>query len=129
VKTIAVVDDNPVNRRLLRAILKKHYEIVEYGTGMEALQGLADGGSALVLLDISLPDVDGTEVLRRIRANPDLQKLPVIAVTAHALHGDRERFMAAGFDGYLSKPIVDVNEVVELVGRHLAVPTPPPHGL
>lgn len=125
-KTIAVVDDNPVNRRLIRAILKKHYEIVEYGSGMEAVQGLADGASALVLLDISLPDIDGIEVLRRIRANPALEKIPVIAVTAHALHGDRERFLAAGFDGYLSKPIVDVNEVVETVARYLAVSTQPP---
>jgi CheY-like chemotaxis protein len=120
VKKIAVVDDNPVNRRLIRAILKKEsYEIVEYGTGVEAVQGLADGTSALVLLDISLPDIDGTEVLRQIRLNPALQKLPVIAVTAHALAGDRERFMEAGFDDYLSKPIVDVNEVIKKVARHL----------
>jgi CheY-like chemotaxis protein len=120
VKRIAVVDDNPVNRRLMRAILKKHsYEIVEYGTGLEAVAGLADGQSALVLLDISLPDIDGTEVLRQIRLNPTLQKIPVIAVTAHALTGDRERFMEAGFDDYLSKPIVDVNEVVHKIERYL----------
>jgi CheY-like chemotaxis protein len=120
VKRIAVVDDNPVNRRLMRAILKKHsYEIVEYGTGVEAVAGLADGLSALVLLDISLPDIDGTEVLRQIRLIPALQKIPVIAVTAHALTGDRERFMEAGFNDYLSKPIVDVNEVVLKIEKYL----------
>jgi CheY-like chemotaxis protein len=120
VKRIAVVDDNPVNRRLIRAILKKHsYEIVEYGTGVEAVAGLADGVSELVLLDISLPDIDGTEVLRQIRLNPALRKVPVIAVTAHALTGDRERFLEAVFDDYMSKPIVDVNEVVEKIKRHL----------
>jgi CheY-like chemotaxis protein len=121
VKTIAVVDDNPVNRRLIRAILKKHYEITEYGSGKEAVEGIPNDSSSLVLLDISLPDIDGTEVLRQLRANPLLQKLPIIAVTAHALHGDRERFLQAGFDDYLSKPIVDVNVVVETVARHLAV--------
>jgi CheY-like chemotaxis protein len=120
-KTIAVVDDNPVNRRLMRAILKKHYEITEYGSGKEAIEGIPNDASALVLLDISLPDLDGTEVLRQLRAHPRLQKMPVIAVTAHALTGDRERFLEAGFDDYLSKPIVDVNVVVETVARHLAV--------
>jgi CheY-like chemotaxis protein len=121
VKTIAVVDDNPVNRRLIRAILKKHYEITEYGTGKEAVEGIPNDSSSLVLLDISLPDIDGTEVLRQLRAHPQLRTMPVIAVTAHALAGDRERFLQAGFNDYLSKPIVDVNELVQTVARHLAV--------
>jgi len=106
-KSIAVVEDNPDNRLLLQAILGDSYLLTEYETGIEALQGLPGEIPDLVLLDISLPGMDGLEVLQQIRADSRLRSIPVVALTAHAMAGDRERFLAAGFDGYLTKPITD----------------------
>jgi len=120
VKKIALVEDNPDNRLLVRAILEDLYEIVEYETGNDALTGLQQERPDLVLLDISLPGMDGTEVLRHIRADDGLKDLPVIALTAHAMAGDREKFLSAGFDDYLTKPIVDENVLINSIARHLA---------
>ncbi|MBI4538017.1 MAG: response regulator [Gemmatimonadetes bacterium] len=106
-RRIAVVEDSPEHRLLARALLEAHYEITEYENGLEALQGLRTARPDLVLLDISLVEMDGLEVLRQIRGDPRLHDLPVIALTGHARVGDREAFLTAGFDGYLAKPIVD----------------------
>ncbi len=119
-KKIALVEDNPDNRLLVRAILEDLYEIVEYETGNDALAGLQQERPELVLLDISLPGMDGTEVLRHIRADEGLRSLPVIALTAHAMAGDREKFLSAGFDDYLTKPIVDENVLIHAIARHIA---------
>lgn len=120
-QTIAVVEDNPDNRLLLQAILGDRYALHEYETGADALHGIARSRPALVLLDISLPGMDGAEVLRAIREAPELRELPVIALTAHAMTGDRERFLAAGFDEYVTKPIVDeavlIGAIERLIGR------------
>ena len=77
-----------------------------------------------MLLDISLPEMDGAEVLRRIRADAQLRALPVIALTAHAMSGDREKFLGAGFNGYVTKPIVDENVLLDAIQRLL--PAGPP---
>ncbi len=106
-KTVAVVEDNADNRLLLQAILDGLYDVVEYENGVDALAGLAAALPDLVLLDISLPGMDGNEILARIRADESLRRLPVIALTAHAMAGDREKYLAAGFDDYITKPIVD----------------------
>lgn len=92
-KKIAVVEDNPDNRLLVRLILEPHYEVAEYASGRSTLEGLAREMPDLLLLDISLPEMDGVEVLRRIRATPALRGLPVIALTAHAMAGDREKYL------------------------------------
>lgn len=118
--TIALVEDNPDNRLLVQAILEDRYEIVEFETGVLALAGLKDFVPDLVLLDISLPEMDGPEVLRRMREDPRLAKVPVIALTAHAMTGDRERFLRQGFDDYLTKPIVDDTLLVAAIERGLA---------
>ena len=118
-KKIAVVEDNPDNRLLVRVMLEPGYEIVEYETGGDALAGLRNDRPDLVLLDISLPELDGTEVLRLIRADAKLQDLPVIALTANAMAGDREKYIAAGFDDYVAKPIVDEAVLLEAVSRRL----------
>ena len=123
-KKIAVVEDNPDNRLLVQVILEPLYEVVEYETGFAALEGLPREKPDLVLLDISLPEMDGTEVLRRIRANAQLQALPVIALTAHAMSGDREKYLKAGFNGYVTKPIVD--EAVLLDAIQQLLPAGPP---
>jgi CheY-like chemotaxis protein len=118
--TIAVVEDNADNRLLLQAILDGLYELVEYENGTDALSGLAASLPDLVLLDISLPGMDGNEILARIRANDSLKRLPVIALTAHAMSGDREKYLAAGFNDYITKPIVDETILLSAIERWLA---------
>ena len=123
-KKIAVVEDNPDNRLLVRVILESLYEVVEYETGVAALDGLPKEKPDMILLDISLPEMDGTEVLRRIRADARLRTLPVIALTAHAMSGDREKYLAAGFNDYVTKPIVDENVLLEAIQKLLPAGTP-----
>ena len=118
-KKIAVVEDNPDNRLLVQVILEPLYEVVEYDTGFAALDGLPQAKPDLVLLDISLPEMDGTEVLRRMRADERLRSLPVIALTAHAMAGDREKYLAAGFSDYVTKPIVDETLLLNAIQRLL----------
>lgn len=117
---IAVVEDNPDNRMLVQALLEDRYEISEYETGVEAVEGLGGNIPDLVLLDISLPEMDGTEVLAWIRAQDELKDLPVIALTAHAMAGDRDKYLAAGFNDYVTKPIVDEDVLFEAIERCLS---------
>jgi two-component system, cell cycle response regulator DivK len=116
---IAIVEDNPDNRLLARALLEELYECTEYETGIAALRGMPRQVPALVLLDISLPGMDGIETLERLRAIPALRALPVIALTAHAMAGDREKFLRAGFDDCVTKPIVDETILLGAIERAL----------
>jgi CheY-like chemotaxis protein len=110
---ILVVEDNEKNMKLFRDVLQaKGYEIVEATTGERAVELAIEHGPALVLMDIQLPDIDGVEALGRLRADERIASIPVLALTAQAMEGDRERFLGAGFDGYVSKPV----NIVELVG-------------
>lgn len=118
-RTIAVVEDNADNRLLVQAILGELYHVREYETGAKALEGFGECLPEAVLLDISLPVMDGVEVLSRIRADDRLRALPVIALTAHAMTGDREMYLAAGFDEYVAKPIVDEDALLRAVARCL----------
>ena len=118
-KRVAIVEDNPDNRLLLCAILEDLFVLDEYDSGTAALTGLRASPSDLVLLDISLPEMDGPEVLTRLRKEDWFGSRPVIALTAHAMAGDRDRFLAMGFDDYLSKPIVDDQLLVSMIRRHL----------
>jgi two-component system, cell cycle response regulator DivK len=119
---VAVVEDNADNRLLLQALLGDRYDLVEFENGADALKAIGEQPVDLVLLDISLPGMDGHEVLRRIRRDLVLKALPVIAITAHAMAGDREKFLAAGFDDYITKPIVDETRLLaamdRLLGKH-----------
>jgi CheY-like chemotaxis protein len=116
---IAVVEDNPDNRLLLQALLEDRHQLTEYENGADALEGMRAAPPELVLLDISLPRMDGTEVLRRMRGDPALAGLPVIALTAHAMSGDRDRFIEQGFDDYVAKPIVDETILFASIDRLL----------
>ena len=102
---IAVVEDNIDNRLLVQAIIEDRYEISEYENGMEVVDGLGDDIPDLVLLDISLPGMDGAEVLQWVRSQERLRNLPVIALTAHAMTGDREKCLEAGCTEYAAKPL------------------------
>ena len=114
-RVIAVVEDTPDNRLLVQAILEDLYEVREYETGRDALSGIPQDPPDLILMDISLPEMDGTEVLQRLREMPGLEEIPAIALTAHAMTGDRERFLSRGFDEYLTKPILDESALLEAI--------------
>lgn len=103
---ILCVEDNPQNMRLVRKILKHSgYEVLEAEDGTTGFN-VAEGETPdLILMDINLPDIDGLEVTKMIKARPDLQHIPIIALTANAMYGDEERCLAAGCDGYISKPV------------------------
>jgi two-component system cell cycle response regulator DivK len=105
-RQILVAEDNDINRELIRIVLEgQGYEVIEATTGKQALAVLEGTHPDLVLLDIQMPELDGYKVISLIRENPQLKSLKVVALTAFAMDGDRERAMQAGFDGYLTKPI------------------------
>jgi two-component system chemotaxis response regulator CheY len=105
-RKVLVVDDNSVNRKLAVALLKRRGMYVEEADGGSvALEMLKNGQFDSVLLDISMPVMDGTEVCQIIRNTPDLMGLKVVAYTAHAMESERQSIMAAGFDDLLVKPI------------------------
>jgi two-component system cell cycle response regulator DivK len=115
---ILVVEDNERNMKLFRAVLHASgYRTLEAATGERAVELVFEHRPDLVLMDIQLPDIDGVEALARLRADERLSSVPVLALTAQAMEGDRERFLAAGFDGYLSKP-VNIAEFVATVKRY-----------
>lgn len=118
-KKIALVEDNADNRLLVEVVLGDLFEVVSYENGPEGLAGFAQDKPDLILLDISLPKMDGNEVLRRIRADEATRGLPVIALTAHAMAGDREKYLAAGFDDYVTKPILDEEVLISAIQRTL----------
>ena len=122
-QTICLVEDNADNRLLIHAILDDVYDVIEYVDGISALAGLKIVHPDVVLLDISLPELDGTEVLTRLRQDPETRTLPVIALTAHAMAGDRARFLAAGFDDYVTKPIADEELLMSAIARCLLSPS------
>jgi CheY-like chemotaxis protein len=103
---VLVAEDNPTNRELLRELLDlKGYAISEAGDGKEALEMIEQDPPDLLLLDLNMPVLDGFGVIAKVRGNPAWSHLPVVAVTANAMQGDKERILAAGFDGYVSKPL------------------------
>jgi CheY-like chemotaxis protein len=103
---VLIAEDNAVNRELLRELLElRGYTVLEACDGEEALQMIEQTQPELLLLDIGMPVMDGFAVIKNIRENPRLAKLPVVAVTAYAMRGDQERILSSGFDGYLSKPV------------------------
>jgi two-component system cell cycle response regulator DivK len=105
-KRVLVIEDNENNLKLITFILKKHgYETIEATSGREGIDLAQQGKPDFILLDIQLPDMDGIEVLKAIRASEADGDIPIIAVTSYAMSGDRERLLAAGCNGYIEKPI------------------------
>lgn len=114
-KTILIAEDNPTNRELLRELLEiRGYTVAEACDGQAALAMVEQAPPDILLLDIGMPVLDGFAVVRKLRDNPRFAALPVVAVTAYAMQGDREKILNSGFDGYLSKPITSVSLVNEL---------------
>ena len=119
-KKIAVVEDNADNRLLVEVMLSAMYELAEYEDGAKALAGMLADPPDLALVDISLPGMDGTELLERMRAEPSLSGVPAIALTAHAMAGDRDKYLGLGFQEYITKPIVDEDVLIEGIERLLS---------
>ncbi|MEO8392701.1 MAG: response regulator [Chloroflexota bacterium] len=118
---ILYIEDNPQNMRLVRKMLTgAGYKVIEAFDGYSGLQAVTDEKPGLVLVDLNLPDIEGLEVIARIKADPNLASIPVVALTANAMHGDRERCLAAGCDGYIPKPITK-NELLTTVAHFLNV--------
>ena len=114
-KTVLIAEDNPVNRELLRELLEmRGYAVVEASDGEQTLKQINGSIPDILLLDLNMPVLDGFGTLKRIRQDPRLASLPVLAVTAYAMRGDREKILSSGFDGYLSKPITSAELEREL---------------
>lgn len=119
-KLILIVEDKPTSRELLRTVLEQQgYEVVEAEDGEQALVRLAERVPDLVLMDLQMPARNGYDVLKEIQKDPRLQGLPVVAVTANAMPEDREKVLAAGFTGYIAKPVA-LARLREEVNRLLA---------
>jgi two-component system cell cycle response regulator DivK len=115
---VLLVEDNDRNMKLLRDVLSANgFTTLEATTGARAVELAREHSPELVLLDIRLPDIDGVEVLRRLRADERTASITILALTAQAMEGDRERFLTFGFDGYLPKP-VNIVEIVDIVRQH-----------
>jgi two-component system cell cycle response regulator DivK len=105
-KQILIVEDKPSSRELLRTVLEQQgYQVIEAADGEEALERLREAKPDLVLLDVQIPIRNGYDVLQAIRGDLNLTNLPVVAVTANAMQGEREKALAAGFTGYIAKPV------------------------
>jgi CheY-like chemotaxis protein len=103
---IVIVEDNDKSRKLVRDVLAHaNYRLLEAESGEEGVRLAREHHPALIVMDIHLPGIDGIEALHRLRAVPETQDIPVLAVTASAMTSERTKIMAAGFDGYESKPI------------------------
>jgi CheY-like chemotaxis protein len=112
---ILIVEDNEKNLKLVRDVLQfKGYQTIEATTGEDGVRLARERGPALILMDIQLPGIDGITALGQLRADAATRAIPVVAVTASAMTHDRQKIMAAGFDGYQTKPI-KVKEFLEAV--------------
>ena len=120
---ILIVEDNEMNLDMLsRRLARKGYQVITAMDGAEGLQMANYELPNLILMDMSLPGMDGWEATRHLKASPETKYIPVIALTAHAMVGDKERCLEAGMDDYISKPIRR-EELVELLKRYSPVPT------
>jgi two-component system cell cycle response regulator DivK len=120
---ILVVEDNDMNMQLVEYLLEEGgYDIVKATSGEEALSITSNDDNLatfdLILMDIHLPGMDGLSVVRRMKSNDRTARIPILALTAHAMRGDKDRFLEAGCDGYISKPI-DVKTFISSIEQYL----------
>ncbi len=118
---VLLVEDNPHNRKIFSGMLAHHgFAVREAETGDLALKMVSEQAPDIILMDLSIPGIDGWECTKRLKADPKTRAIPIVALTAHAMRGDEERARAAGCDGYLSKP-VSPKLVVEEVRKFLNI--------
>lgn len=124
---LLVVEDNPVNRRLVEFLLRSQgYQVFEAATAREAFELLKTERIDLILMDVQLPGLDGLEATKGLKADPHTSDIPIIAVTSYAMKGDREKALAAGCVGYITKPIdkaILLEEIANLLaGKERSIP-------
>lgn len=118
--TILYVEDNPDNRMLVRRILlSEDYGLIEAQSAAQALDLLKDARPDLILMDINMPDMDGYTLTSRIKNMPGFERVPIIALTANVMRGDKEKTLEAGCDGYIQKPL-DIDQLLREVERFLS---------
>lgn len=112
---VLVVEDNPMNLELVTDLLEMaDFEVISSDTARQAIDMMRSEHPDIILMDVALPDMDGLEATRLIKADPEIQNIPVVALTAHAMSGDAERAKAAGCNGYITKPIDTKKFAVEV---------------
>jgi two-component system cell cycle response regulator DivK len=117
--TILYVEDNPDNRTLVRRILlSEDYDVLEAVDAFNALDILKNHRPDLILMDINMPEMDGYTLTAKIRSMPGFERIPILAVTANVMRGDKERTLEAGCDGYIQKPL-DIDQLIREVERFL----------
>ncbi len=120
-KTVLYVEDNPDNRSLIRRVLEAEgYTVIEAATAKSALVTLEQRAPDLILMDINMPDMDGYTLTAQIRGMPAHTRIPIVAVTANVMRGDREKSLEAGCDGYIQKPI-DIDELPLQIERYMRI--------
>jgi two-component system, cell cycle response regulator DivK len=118
--TILYVEDNPDNRMLVRRILTaENYKLLEATNAVQAINLLETKTPDLILMDINMPDMDGYTLTTRIRSMPGLERVPILALTANVMRGDKEKTLEAGCDGYIQKPL-DVDQLIREIEKFLA---------
>ena len=118
--TILYVEDNPDNRMLVRRILlSEDYGLIEANNAFEALEVLKVRKPDLILMDINMPDMDGYTLTAKIKSMPGFERVPILALTANVMRGDREKTLEAGCDGYIQKPL-DIDQLIKEIERFLA---------
>jgi two-component system cell cycle response regulator DivK len=120
-KTILHIEDNFENRVLVRRLLQSaSYQVLEAGNALEAINQLRQSRPDLILMDINMPDIDGYTLTAKLKTVPTIRKIPIIAITANAMRGDREKSLRAGCDGYIEKPI-DIDTFLDKVDHFISV--------
>ena len=118
--TILYVEDNVDNRTLVRRVLlSEDYELIEAVNAMDALRVLENTKPDLILMDINMPDMDGYTLTAKIKTTPGFDRVPILAITANVMRGDKEKTLEAGCDGYIQKPL-DIDQLIREVERFLA---------
>jgi len=118
--TILYVEDNLDNRTLVRRILlSEDYAVLEAVNAMDALKVLENAKPDLILMDINMPDMDGYTLTSKIKTTPGFERVPILALTANVMRGDKEKTLEAGCDGYIQKPL-DIDQLVREIERFLA---------
>jgi len=119
--TVLYIEDNPENRLLVRRVLEAEgYDVLEAGSAQQAMEVVLTSPPDLILMDINLPEIDGYMLTSQLKSIPSLSRVPIIALTANVMKGDRERTLEAGCDGYIQKPI-NVDMRSHQINRYLAV--------
>ncbi len=118
--TVLYIEDNPDNRLLVkRVLLSEDYALLEAGNAHEALEVLRRARPDLILMDINMPDVDGYSLTAQIKAMPGFERVPILALTANVMRGDKEKTLEAGCDGYIQKPI-DIDQLSREIEKYIA---------